>query len=511
MKKITKLIVVPLLAAGIAIMPLETGPAALVSAASTSVQNQIQVLVDGQKLTLDPSPVQVNGTTLVPMRAIFKALSADVVWEQQSKTIIARKGSTTISLKVGSKQAIVNGKTFKLAEPAQVKQGATLVPLRLVSEALGAKVEWNAQQRTIKITSFESLVAGIEDGSQHEEEGYYTTYTAADIVALNDDKVVMIDTNRSQGSGIIIGERLILTNYHVMTKATEGKITLSDGKTIKVEGVVASDENADLAIIQTSGKLNIEPVIISDSSLLRKGDRVFAIGSPLGFYNTVSEGLVSNVHMEDDVLYLQINAPIDHGSSGGALFDEYGHLVGITTSTIERSGANLNFAVSSLHVADLLNQLEKNQYAVPAFLKSDLPDSLSSASLTEISDAMKKHFGKIWTKEGTTELKDWTVTRDSQGWLVISANMDPAFYMFYADSTTENMRDWALNAISELKRMLPDQRVELSVYYDQTFNYEPRGFAEGETSSLGDGKWKVRYPVIHAQVQDRAHVTVRSN
>ena len=72
------------------------------------------------------------------------------------------------------------------------------------------------------------------------------------------------------------------------------------------------------------------------------GEKVYTIGSPLGLENTFSSGEISQLR-EDNLI--QINAPIDHGSSGGALINEYGEVIGITTAGIESSGANLNFAV----------------------------------------------------------------------------------------------------------------------------------------------------------------------
>ena len=73
------------------------------------------------------------------------------------------------------------------------------------------------------------------------------------------------------------------------------------------------------------------------------GDKAYAIGSPRGLDNTLSDGMISQIREND---YLQISVPIDHGSSGGALLNEYGEVIGITSGGLDDSGANLNYAIS---------------------------------------------------------------------------------------------------------------------------------------------------------------------
>ncbi|XEC93699.1 stalk domain-containing protein [Paenibacillus tarimensis] len=510
MRTTAKIMIKSLLAASLLLGPVMGGLVKPAAAASSVVQSEIQVYVDGEKLKLDPAPVQEKGTTLVPMRPIFQALGAQLTWEQQSKTVIAKQGYTTITLQVGAKQAVVNSKSVPLDVPAKLVQGTTMVPLRFVGEALGAKVKWNQKARTVELTSAEAQLE--EYWNSLPEAPEREPLTAVEIAGLNDDKVVMIQTDHAQGSGVVIGDRLILTNYHVMTKATNGTALTLDGKSLKINGIVASDEAADLAVIQTSDSIGVQPVEIGDTYDLEKGDRVIAIGSPYGLQNTVSEGLISNFLYEGGIDYLQINAPIDHGSSGGALFNEYGELIGITTWKVEGSTASLNFAVSAYHAELLLYGIDETAINAQSvkFLPSDLPDSLLSASTDEIAKVMDKNFDTIQTVKGKAKLRNWQVTRDAQGWIVITANIDPSFYMIYAEAAAEEMRYWTIDAVSELKRMLPDQKVELIVYYEQTFDYEPRGLADNEITMLEHGKWKVRYPVIHAQIKDRAHIDIRA-
>ncbi len=115
--------------------------------------NIIQVLINGESLITDNDPVIANGTTMVPMRDIFEALDAKIDWEGATKSVIATKGSKAIKLTVNSNEAVVNGNTVVLDNAPYINSnGTTMVPLRFISEALGAKVEWNGEDRIITIT-----------------------------------------------------------------------------------------------------------------------------------------------------------------------------------------------------------------------------------------------------------------------------------------------------------------------------------------------------------------------
>ena len=478
-----------------------TQPAAAAPAATQ--QAEIRVTIDGEPYAFTPAPIQENGVTLVPMRQIFAALGAQVTWIPETKSVFAKKGSLTVTLQVGSRHAIVNGRTVALDVPARTVDGVTMVPLRLVGEAFGARTTWNAATRTIVIETAEQLEREREAEEQRER------LTPAEIVDLNDDRVVMITTDDAQGSGVIVGGRWVLTNYHVIDGASSGHVILNDGTTVSIAGVAAADEDADLAIVQTSRSLNVSPVTFADAFEVRKGDRIVAIGSPLGYQNTVSEGLISNIIDDGSITYFQINAPVDRGSSGGAVFNEYGELVGITTAVIRDTLADLNFAVPALYAELLLIELESDPPAPNEirFPDSRLPDSLEGASEEDIRELLEEEFGSVQTTKGTATFTDWTVTRDAQGWLVMTAVINPSFYMLYGSDSAGELRLWAVNLAVEMRRMLPDVNLELIIYYSQTFNAEPRGFEPGVVTNLGGGRWRVRYEVMHLQYMDKVHIS----
>jgi len=111
------------------------------------------VILDNQQLSFDVSPTIENGRTLAPLRAIFEALGADVDWDGQTRTVTAIKDNAQIKLQIGFTTAYKNGSPVQLDVPAKIINDRTLVPLRFVSEALGAKFDWYGPTQTITITS----------------------------------------------------------------------------------------------------------------------------------------------------------------------------------------------------------------------------------------------------------------------------------------------------------------------------------------------------------------------
>ncbi|WP_151191973.1 copper amine oxidase N-terminal domain-containing protein [Desulfotomaculum copahuensis] len=111
----------------------------------------IAVFVNSKKLTFDVPPVVENGRTLVPLRAIFEALGAQVGWDGKTGTVTAKRGEVTVKLTLKQIKAYRNGKAVTLEVPARLVKGRTMVPLRFVSEAFGAQVNWNAKTRAITV------------------------------------------------------------------------------------------------------------------------------------------------------------------------------------------------------------------------------------------------------------------------------------------------------------------------------------------------------------------------
>lgn len=147
------------------------------------------------------------------------------------------------------------------------------------------------------------------------------------------------------GSGFFItSDGVAITNYHVVADSIYSKITTTDGKTYEDISIIDYDKENDLALLRINGS-NFPYLEMGNSTLIQQGQRVYAIGSPLGLSNTMSQGIISNISRTlDDVEYIQISVPINHGSSGGALIDEYGNVIGITSAGFNTTG-DLNLAI----------------------------------------------------------------------------------------------------------------------------------------------------------------------
>jgi len=151
------------------------------------------------------------------------------------------------------------------------------------------------------------------------------------------------------GSGVVIEVGVVLTNCHVAKAGTT--LTVKFGEKSMPATIQTADETFDLCRLNVPG-LSASAVRIGSVTSLRTGQRVYAIGAPVGLQLTISEGIVSALREVDDGTVIQTTAPISPGSSGGGLFDVSGRLVGIMTFQ-HRYGQNLNFALP----ADWIGQM----------------------------------------------------------------------------------------------------------------------------------------------------------
>ena len=116
-----------------------------------TVTPEIDVIVNGVPITFDQPPITEDSRTLVPLRAIFEALGANIEWDENTQTVTAERGEDVISLRIGSNILVKNGNNIELDVPARLIGGRTMVPVRAVSESLGAQVGWNSDTWTVTV------------------------------------------------------------------------------------------------------------------------------------------------------------------------------------------------------------------------------------------------------------------------------------------------------------------------------------------------------------------------
>lgn len=175
------------------------------------------------------------------------------------------------------------------------------------------------------------------------------------IVEAYGKSVVLIQTQSGMGSGFVVSsDGLILTNSHVVNmNETVSVRFIADNRVYSNVKVVKNNTIRDLALLKINEAGNFTPVVLGDSEQVLVGERVVAMGNPRGFENTVSDGLVSAIRDMNGTKLIQISAPISAGSSGGALFNMNGEVIGVTTAGFEE-GQNLNFAVAINYAKDEL-------------------------------------------------------------------------------------------------------------------------------------------------------------
>jgi serine protease Do len=173
----------------------------------------------------------------------------------------------------------------------------------------------------------------------------------------NDDS----NTAMASGSGFFITQDgYIVTNNHVVENATEIKVVLKDERELTAK-VVGRDENTDLAVIKVEGK-GFPYVNFENSAKPRVGDWVIAVGNPFGLGGTATAGIISAYgrNIGDNFIdYIQIDAPINRGNSGGPTFDVYGRVIGVNTAIFSPSGGSvgIGFAIPSDIADNITKQL----------------------------------------------------------------------------------------------------------------------------------------------------------
>lgn len=180
------------------------------------------------------------------------------------------------------------------------------------------------------------------------------------------DSQVQEQPFQALGSGVIIDAEkgYVITNHHVIDGADEIKVTLKDGREITAKKV-GEDQQSDIALLQIKAD-NLTAIKLADTDNLRVGDFAIAIGNPFGLGQTVTSGIISalgrsGLNIENIENFIQTDAAINSGNSGGALVNLKGELIGINTAILGPNGGNIGigFAIPANMVRDLTEQILK--------------------------------------------------------------------------------------------------------------------------------------------------------
>lgn len=166
------------------------------------------------------------------------------------------------------------------------------------------------------------------------------------------------ESGESVGSGFLVSkDGKIVTNLHVISHLTTAKVLVPNGDVFDSLTVLATDERRDLAVVKVAG-FDLPTLEFGNSDPLAVGQRVVAVGSPLGLEGTVTSGILSAIRESDGYKVLQTDAAVNPGNSGGPLVDDGGRVVGVITFKL-RSSENLNFAVPINYVRGLMDNLQQ--------------------------------------------------------------------------------------------------------------------------------------------------------
>ncbi len=209
--------------------------AAALAPAPTHAQGTVRVFVDGQMVRFDQPPIVVGARVLVPLRGIFERLGATVEWEAATQTVIAIHGSTVVELVIGQRSARVNDRIVPLDVPAMVVRGRTLVPLRFVSEAMGAEVQYQEATRTVLIFS-----PGTSPGAQPPPPAPPPAPSARTINGL----LVQVRTGGSNPSILVENGDAVRTRAFITpeTAITRVNLTTNRGGSVSLNALRVGDQ-----------------------------------------------------------------------------------------------------------------------------------------------------------------------------------------------------------------------------------------------------------------------------
>ncbi len=279
-----------------AITACAAGAAAVLIIQGSAYDGNVSVQLNGQELVFAQAPIIQNDTTLVPMRTIFEALGMDVSWNEGNSSVTAVKNGKSVFVTVGSKSAEINGQAVELAEAPVILNGTTLVPLRVISEAMGVDVQWDEENYRVILTdedkpaddSWKELTGNIDltamtvSGPGLSVSGKTVTVSGPGdftVTGTNGDAMIKVaadgrvklrlkgvDLTNTDGPAIFFED--CDKGYITVSKNTENRLADGAQYSVDAKGTVFSNDDLE---IQGGGSLtvisNYNHAIVSDDKL----------------------------------------------------------------------------------------------------------------------------------------------------------------------------------------------------------------------------------------------------
>ncbi|RPI16781.1 MAG: tetratricopeptide repeat protein [Ignavibacteriae bacterium] len=323
---------------------------------------------------------------------------------------------------------------------------------------------------------------------------YSQELTAQEIFEKVNDAIVVIvaydfeGKPMKQGSGVVINDSgIIITNYHVFSKCE--KIAVYHNKEfINYFTIEAADIEKDILILKVNEK-NFKTIAVGNSENVKVGEKIYAIGSPMGYENTISEGIVSGIRSFDEDTYIQISASISQGSSGGAIINSKGELVGISTFQV-KEGQNLNFAIPINEIFSVRNEYlnnpqlkESNDYffkGYNAYLAKNYKETLFyyTAYLKILPNSAIGYYNRALAYKKLEQYED------------ALKDLNMAIELEHEDTDALIARGNLYNELGKYKEALEDYNTAISIDSEDPYGYKGRGetylYTNNYQSALND-------------------------
>ncbi|MCB2339645.1 S1C family serine protease [Clostridium estertheticum] len=300
-----------------------------------------------------------------------------------------------------------------------------------------------------KVVNYGAQDKSLDDTTQVAVTG---ELTAKQIINKYGNAVVYVEVSDknhnsiASGSGFIVKSTgVIVTNFHVIKGSSYVSVTLQNGTKYDVKSVLNYNEKQDIAVLQLSNATNLSTVTLGRSDNVEVGDNVATIGSPQGYANSLSTGIVSGINRKNERGNdIQTTTSITYGSSGGPLFDMLGNVIGITYSGFDSAG-NIGFVIPINEVKPFLatsnektlSQINSNTVSfLPLLADVPQPTGLKYDNYVVSSD---KDYVEYFYSISNSEYTNYVKSLNSYGWkdynTVYDDDNNPISYFIKGDNT----------------------------------------------------------------------------